>query len=198
MSVSLHVPLIRPMSLAEIEEASSSALQQLLHLDTRTLVRATFDESSRVGTSSTGLLTNRSKRVVCSLAGYEEAATVMPFTVPVQEVTNDDPTSFVGDDYLSVEWFVHRTPLCWALVGAVAVGVAQEQGACILDSSGFFTDKEEQAPSEFCESLMVKVKYTDIEIAAELFYSGMSKSRVVSEWLKSREFQRQIGRSSSH
>lgn len=184
MSVTLLVNLNRPIPLSEIEEVVSSALGELLNLDRNPDIKASIDESDRGGTPSENVLTATSNRVLCFVPGHDEIATVTPMTVPVQTATADGSYAFSEQACLSVAWHFKKSPLCWALVGAVALGIARSQGSEIEDNSGFFTIANVQSPEEFCQMLRVPTGQTDLESAAEALYSKMPKSAEVTAWLE--------------
>ena len=184
MSVALHVKLSRPVSLDEIEGAVSSALAEILNLDSKPDITARFDESDLEGSRSNGLLTEGSIRILCSLAGHDAQAAVTPITVPVQVDTNDGSYSFADQGYLSVSRYSGTSPLSWALVAAAALGAARILGSEIEDNSGFFSNSNIQGPDEFCRNLRAPKPQTDPESAAEALYNTMPKSAEVTEWLK--------------
>jgi hypothetical protein len=186
MSVTLLVKLNRSMPLNEIEAASAAAMRELLNLGQDPSVIARFDESGRMGSSSDGLLTDSSNGVVCSLLGHEEKVAVTPFTVPFQVPMSDDSSSFVNQNYVGVDWHSRKTPLCWALVAAVAAGLARKQESEIEDNAGFFTKANVQTPDEFCRILRLPTPQADVERAAVALYEKMPKSAEVTEWLKRR------------
>jgi hypothetical protein len=185
MSVILLVKLKSPLPLNEAGSASSVALRELLNLEHEPFVRAVFDESDLMGSASTGLLIWNSCRVVFSLSGHEEQARVTPFTAPVGVATNEGSYSFSDQSYLSITWHFKKTPLCWSLVAAVAVGLARKQGSAIGDNAGFFTNTELQGPDEFCRTLRLTTQQTDVERAAVALHGKMPKSAEITEWLKS-------------
>jgi hypothetical protein len=176
MSVTLLVKLERPVLLGEIESSSSRALQDLLNLEQELLISAKFDDSDRVGSPSNGFFTASSYSVVCSLAGHQETVAVRPLTVPVQTPAGDGSFSFHDQSYLSITWHVRKTTLCWAMVAAVAVGMARMVRSTIQDYAGFFTNTEEQAPEEFCQALRITTPQTSLSLAAEALYAKMPKS----------------------
>ncbi|MFN7932133.1 MAG: hypothetical protein U0R19_02325 [Bryobacteraceae bacterium] len=182
--MTLLVKLNRPISLGEIEEAASSALGELLHLDGNPGIMARFDESDQGGSPSNGQLTETSNRVLCSLPRYHERVAVTPMTVPVQVVNDDGSCSFADEAHVSIGWQVRKSPLCWALVGAVALGMARNSGSEIEDNSGFFTIANVQRPDEFCRMLRVPTPQPDLESAAETLYNRMPKSVEIAEWLE--------------
>jgi hypothetical protein len=141
------------MRLDEVATAASSALEELLNLDGNTVVSASFDESDRGGFQSNGLLTESSNRVLFSLAGHNEKVAVTPMTIPVQVDRGDESYSFADQAYLSVGWHSQKSPLCWALIGAVALGIARRLTSEIEDNAGFFTNVNIQGPDEFSRSL---------------------------------------------
>ena len=183
MSVALLVRLKSPATLVDIEVASSAALRELLNLEHGLQVSATFDESDRIGAKSDGLLKDGSKRVVCSPLKQEEQARITHLTIPVRVPTIDDSYSFVDQNYASVEWHFKKTPLCWALVAAVAAGLAMKQESEIEDNAGFFTRSNVQTPSEFCRTLRLQTPQEDAELAAVALYAKMPKSAEIAEWL---------------
>jgi hypothetical protein len=184
MSVTLLVKLNRPISLGDIEVVAASALGELLNLGWRPGVTANFDESDRGGSESVALLTASSKRVLCSLHGHDEKVAVTPMTVPVQVATDKGSFSFADQAYLSIGWHFRKSPLSWALVGAVALGIARDLGSEIEDNSGFFTIANVQVPDDFCRMLRVPTPQADVESAAEAFYRRMPKSIEITEWLE--------------
>lgn len=184
MSVTLLVKLTRSLSLGEIEAAASSALGELLHVDGNPGIVATFDESDQGGGPSNGRLTETSNRVLCLLPRHDERVVVMPMTVPVQVATNDRSYSFADQAFVSIGWQARKSPLCWALVGAVALGVARILGSEIEDNSSFFTVANVQRPDEFCRMLRVPMPQPDLESAAEMLYNRMPKSAEIAEWLE--------------
>jgi hypothetical protein len=185
MSVALFVRLKRPVPLVEIESASVAGLQELLNLVHKPFVSARFDQSDRMGSPSSELLTDSSKRLVCSLGGHQEKASVTPLSVPMQVPTNDGAVSFADQHYVSIKVYCQKTPLCWALVGAVAVGLARNQNAEIEDNAGFFIRGNVQGPDEFCRTLRVRTPHSNMELAAAELYANMPKSAEVAEWLES-------------
>jgi hypothetical protein len=184
MSVALLVKLKRAVALDEIELASSAALKELLNLNDVPGVTARLDASDRVGSQSSVLLTESSNRVVCSLAGHDEKVVVTPFTVPVQVPTNDGSYSFADQDYASIGWQFKKSPLCWALVGAVALGLARGLGSEIEDNAGFFSAVNAQRPEEFFRALRIPTPQVDVELAAAALYAKMPKCSEIAEWLE--------------
>lgn len=184
MSIALLVRSNYPLALVEIETGASAALRDLLNLDRATVVRASFDDSDRSSNSTILRLAGGSRRVLCSLVGHDEQVAATPLTVPVQLPTNDGSFSFADQVYVSVEWHFKKTPLCWALVAAVAAGLARCQGAEIEDSAGFFTTANNQTPDVFCRTLKLDSPNTDPNLAAIQLYAKMPKSAEVTEWLE--------------
>jgi hypothetical protein len=176
VSVSLFVKLNHPMPLHDIENIASSSLRELLNLDYNPSVTASFDVPARIGNPSNELLTESSKRVLCSLVGHDEQVAVMPLTIPVHIGTVVDSYSFADQAYVSVDWHFRKSPLCWVLVAAVTLGIARSQSAEIEDNSGFFTTVNVQGPDEFCQTLKLSNPETDLEAAAEALYNKMPKS----------------------
>jgi len=173
------------MSLHDVESSSSLALQELLNLEVMPAISARFDLSSRVGNSSEMLLSEKSKRIVCSLPGHEEEVAVIPLTIPVQIPTKDGSYAFADQCEVSVRWEYKRSPLCYALNAAIALGLARNQGSEIEDNAGFFTLANEQAPEEFARVLTLSVPQTDIGRAVAELYARMPKSMQLIERLKS-------------
>ncbi len=124
MSVSLLVKLKRPMAIGEIEAAASAALRDILNLDRDPALWAKLDKEYPVGKDTGNVLANDSKLIVCRLSGHCEQVRIRPFTVP-----SDGVYRFVDQDYVSIGCHAGLPPLCWALVAAVAVGVARRQEA---------------------------------------------------------------------
>jgi hypothetical protein len=185
MSVALLVHLNRPESLREIEAASAIALCDILNLDQGPLIECRFDEFDQGGEPG-DVLTPRSRRVICSMQRYREQASIAPFVVPVQVESSEVASGFVDRSYLSVEWFVQKTPLCFALMAAVTLGLARVQDSEIEDNSGFFSLKNVQGPSEFCASVRPLGRFKDVESAVAEFYASIPKSAEISEWIRSR------------
>ncbi len=184
MSVALLIRLPRPLALADLEKASSAALRELLNLDWDPVINAKFDKTDAVGDPSSSLLSGSSKRVVCSLVGYEEKVAAAPFTVPVQTQTTGDSYTFADQDYVSVGWLFKKTPLCWALVAAVALAVARAEGSEIEDNSGFFTTENVQRADDFCSGLSLPESHSDPEAAAQTLYAKLPKSAEIADWLQ--------------
>ncbi len=184
MSVTLLVRLKRPVTLAELEAASTAAMRDILAFKGNTAIEARFDQSDAFGERSAEVLTRTSGRVLCSLIGHEKTVTVTPFTVPVQVQTGQDSSSFVDQDYVSVAWHSKKSALCWALVAAVALALAALQGADVEDNSGFFTTDNLQQPSTFGSKVSLAGQNSDLELAAAMFYAALPKSSEVTDWLK--------------
>ncbi len=184
MSVTLLVKLQRPLALGDLEKASSAALRELLNLDHDPVINARFDETDTVGGLCGSLLTAASKRVVCSLMGYEEKIAVAPFTVPVQTQRTGNSYCFADQNYVSVAWLFKKTSLCWALVAAVALAVAKEEDSEIEDNSGFFTKENIQRPDYWRSNISLRVPYSDLEAAAQAFYAKLPKSAEIADWLR--------------
>jgi hypothetical protein len=175
MSVALLVRLKHSLPLNEVGPAASLALRELLNLDRDPVVSARFDPDRRGG-ELTGLVTENSSRVICALSGYEERVRIMPFVVPVQIPTSDGSYSFTDQSYLSIDWLFNKTPLCWALVAAAAVGTARKLGSEVEDNASFFSNIITQDPDDFCRSLKIPTQQVKVEVAAEMLYAKMPKS----------------------
>jgi len=126
MSVSIHVQINQPMSLADLAAATSArALRELLSVEQSVTIVAAF-ESNGSNANRADCLTDGAQLVICSVAQREEAVRVMPFKVPWYERLTTGEWSFQGDPLLaSIECHTSRSPLCWALVAAVAVAIAR-------------------------------------------------------------------------
>ncbi len=186
MSVSLHVRLNHRLTLLEIESASSAALCELLNLESPPLVRARFERANRDEPECADLWIG-SGTVFCWIPEYEEIAAVMPFEAPIQISKGEEEFAFVNQAYVDIGWHHKKTSLCWALVAAVAVGVARKELSDIEDNSGFFTESDTQQPDGFCRSLKLDTPYLDLEDAAEALYVKLPKSVAVTEWLRELE-----------
>jgi len=180
VSVSLFVRLNRPLTIAAIETAVMTALREVLNLDFQQRVHAEFDETDAGGESSVSLDV-KSKRVLVAMDGHEERVQIMPLVVPGWRA---DDAEIEDETLLSVTWHFMRTPLCWALCAAVAIGVAREQQADIQDNSTWFTDVNDQGPDQFCCALRPDTACSDILLAADCLYVKMPKSRAVMELMK--------------
>jgi hypothetical protein len=172
------------MPIDDIGTATSVGLRDLLNLGYNPSVTTNLDESDRAGSPSNGFLMESSKRVLCSLAGHDEQVAVTALTIPTHVATEGDSYSFVDQTNVSIRWHFRKSPLCWALVAAVALGIARSQGAEIEDNSGFFTSVNVQGPDEFCQTLRLSSSQSDLDAAAEALYSKMPKSAEVTDWLK--------------
>lgn len=185
MSVDLFVRFKRDVGVGELEASASSALRQLLNLQNEVTVRVALDEPDDAASRPMAMLTSRVKRMTCSLPGHEVAVYGVFFINPVRTVASDGSSSYSDRDYLSIGCQSQRTPLCWALVGAVAVGMARVQDSEIEDTAGYFTKAEIISPEAFCNSLRVPFPHSETESAAAELYARMTKSAEVAAWVKS-------------
>jgi hypothetical protein len=182
MSVTLFVRLNRPIKLEAIEGAVACALRELLNLERTAVVVACSDDADQ--RPSNGVLAEGSSRVVCSLGESNEKVVVTPIRIPVQVATDGGSYCFADRDFLSIARHSGTSPLSWALVGAVALGIARSVGSEIEDNAGFFTDANVQGPDEFYRALSVSTPQADLKSAAEALYGRMPKPTQVSEWLE--------------
>lgn len=175
MSVSLFVSLERSVTLAEIESLTCSALGKILNVEPSPEVVARFDPSWSVGEAAVDLLQADSKRVLCSIPGYEEQASIMLLKLPSKaDYYGNDTASY--RDFLSIKWAYMRSPLNSALCAAIAAGIALSQDAEIHDNGGFYTMNTEPTPREFVETLALPLPQKDLQEAAALLYDRMPKS----------------------
>jgi hypothetical protein len=175
MSVTLLLKLQKIVDLKTLEVRSSEELRRILNLDKKPLVTAEIDKSDAVGVITDGFMDETSKRIIFSLAGFDEKVVAMPFTTPVQTKVNDNSYSFVDQNYISIEWYYKKSSLCCALIAAVALAIAGEVGSDIEDNSVFYTKEVIQHPDNFRDSVSLGEPYPNIESAVQAFYTKLPK-----------------------
>ena len=184
MSVSLFVELRRPLLPLEVASGTATALQELLALEHTPVVHADFDVTDTIGDVHAEVVSITSRRLLVSLQGHEEQVCVSPLIIPYRSQQSDGAYLFADRNYVSVAWQHQRTPLSCAIVAAVALAIARTQGAIIEDNAGFFTFDTCPSAENFCHSLRLTTRYSEVVAASEDLYHRMPKSIEVTEWLK--------------
>jgi len=176
MSINLFVSFSRPVPLENIESVSSTALRDLINLEAAPAVQARFDQAARLGSSFTSPLNVDSKRVICSLSGYEEQVSINPLIIPVGQLTRNNSWVYSNQSFLAVRWEYKKTPVNFALSAAIALGIARSQNSDIQDNAGFYTLKCDSTADEFLVALRLPTPQTDMESAAIELYRRIPKS----------------------
>jgi hypothetical protein len=173
MSASLFVTQTRSIELQEVASEVGDALQGVLSLSRRPIVRAIFDVTDGEGDPSRPSLSSGSCRVLCSLDGYPEQILATPLAISY---------GTWGRDLIDIRWQMYKSPLCFAFQAAAALGLAQWMNSTIEDNAGFFTVSNESTPTEFVQAVKLTRIQTDIRSAADEFFNRLPMGGRDSGW----------------
>jgi hypothetical protein len=170
MAIDLHIKLVKPVEVDTLIPLISEALREILGLSSKPNIKAEgydYDKEVSVPLKSR-LIDSQSGTIFFKIDDEPEIADITVFQAEHPQLDDEEIGAFVAISSRS-----QRTPLEFALLGAVAAAIGNYLDVPIIDDRPFFTGIHRQLAREFIAAVKVKEHFDDYQIAAQTFYNSL-------------------------
>jgi hypothetical protein len=167
MSTDLSVKLNRPIETGRLVRTAETTMRELLALlYTPTLNIKRVEAGIRHIVTSE--LIEKKQMFVVGMEGHREEVAVVVHEIPQHPSIPEDEVGL----WTGVTVGAMRTPLEYAMAAAVAIALAREVKADVIDDALLWNRIEAQKPDDFLKAIKVCGEFEDIHSAAEAMYTA--------------------------
>lgn len=173
MSISLSVKLTKPMLISAVLPDVIGALQEILGLSFRPIVKAKgFLNRERVPLQS-DVVDQKSTMILFEIVDERAVVGVSVY----RRDSDHDPGGEEGV-FATIDVSAWRSPLEYALAAAVAVAFGHQCDTMIMDYMPFYTRRFSQSADKFVKAIKVEATFTDYQTAGQAFYDSLPKGEI--------------------
>jgi hypothetical protein len=181
MAIDVHIKLVKPIEVDVLIPLVSEALKEILGLANKPNIKVEgYDYDNEVSIPlKSHLIDSQSSTILFKIDDEPEIADITVFQVEHPQLDDAEIGAFVAVSSRS-----QRTPLEFALLGAVATAIGNYLDVPIIDDRPFFTSiHHSQSAREFIAAIKVKEHFDDYQIAAQAFYNSLPLQKQTEEKL---------------